>query len=519
MTILQLLDGIEYELLKGSLDLDVTGLCFDNRKVRKGDLFVCIKGAYFDTHDVVCDIAGNGASAVVVDTLWADEHKELIDTVSCTVISVKDTRAAKAGVSAAWNGHPSEKMTVIGITGSKGKTTTSHMIWSMLGAAGLKAGLVSTTGGYIGEHHIQFGTSTPDSDRMQEFLARMVDEGCEYAVIECSSQGLKLHRTDFIDFDYGIFLNIEKGDHISPTEHKDFDEYLDCKRKLLRSSRTCIVNGDDGHIEDMLNGVTGKVIKYGENVDNCLDYIISNVKESNIGSRPCVSFRLTDQRNTFAQNNSSEETNERSKEDNSEQYTIGLPGLFNVGNAAAACIAAAECGIPEKASKEALMDIKVPGRLDMVYQSDELSVCVDYAHNGLSTRNLLRALRSYRPKRIVCVFGCGGDRDKNRRPEMGEASGNLADLSIITTEHNRFEEFQDILKDIMAGMKKTSGKYEIIEDRKEAIRHAIIDSEPGDLITILGIGNDGFQHDHGKNIPHDDISFSKQCVEEWLAEK
>ena len=192
-----------------------------------------------------------------------------------------------------------------------------------------------------------------------------------------------------------------------------------------------------------------------------------------------------------------------------------MPGTFNVGNAAAAVIAAEAAGADKESTKAALRNIRVPGRLDMIYRSDDLSVCIDYAHNGLSTRNLLKALRSYEPKRVVCVFGCGGNRDLDRRPEMGEASGELADLSIITTEHNRFEEFQDILKGIMEGMNRTSGKYEIIEDRKEAIRHAILDSEPGDLITILGIGNDGFQHDHGKDIPHDDISFSKEVVEEW----
>lgn len=493
MTVKELLERIEYTIVKGTDDCDVSGISYDNRKVTEGDLFVCIRGAYFDTHNVTEDIARAGAAAIIVDRAWAEaQAEETIKGIGCNIIAVSDTRIAKAAVSAAWNGYPSEKMTVIGITGSKGKTTTSHMVWSMLGAAGIKAGLVSTTGGHIGDKSIHFGTSTPDSDKMQAFLAEMVDEGCEYAVVECSSQGLKLHRTDCIDFDYGIFLNIEKGDHISPTEHKDFAEYLNCKRRLLRSSKTCIVNGDDKHLDEMLDGVAGRIIRYGKSDDS--DHVISDIKETELDSRPCVSFRL-------------DET----------VYTIGMPGTFNVGNAASACIAAKECGIPEDAVKEALIDIKVPGRLDMVYRSDDLSVCVDYAHNGLSTRNLLKALRSYKPKRLVCVFGCGGDRDKDRRPEMGEASGKLADLSIITTEHNRFEEFQDILKNIMEGMERTDGKYEIIEDRKEAIRHAIVDSQPGDLITILGIGNDGYQHDHGRDIPHDDIGYSKQCVEEWLS--
>ena len=501
MTVKELLERIEYKVIKGTLDADVNSICYDNRKVTKGDLFVCIRGAYFDTHSVVKDIAGAGAAAIIVDKVWAEgQTGETIDSIDCNIIAVDDTRAAKAAVSAAWYGYPSEKMTVIGITGSKGKTTTTHMVWSMLLSAGIKAGMVGTTGGHIGEHDVHFGTTTPDSDKMQEFLAEMVDEGCTYAVVECSSQGLKLHRTDCIDFDYGIFLNIEKGDHISPTEHKDFAEYLDCKRRLLRASRTCIVNGDDEHATEMLDGVDGRVIKYGTNEQS--DYILSDVHDVNEKRQPCVAFSLSE------------------REDRSgagEGFVVGMPGAFNAWNAAAACVLAKECRLSADAVKEALMDIKVPGRLDMVCRSDELSVCVDYAHNGLSTRNLLKALRAYGPERIVCVFGCGGNRDLDRRPEMGEASGELADLSIITTEHNRFEEFQDILKGIMEGMNRTDGKYEIIEDRKEAIRHAIVDSKPGDLITILGIGNDGFQHDYGKDIPHDDISYSRECVEEWLA--
>lgn len=511
MNVTELLERTEYRIVKGKTDAEIKGICFDNRKVKEGDAFICIRGALFDTHDVIKDIAKSNPSVIITDEAWAtSQSDEELDEIGANIVSVKDTRIAKAAASAAWFGYPSEKMTVIGITGSKGKTTTSHMVWSMLAESGVKAGLVSTAGGYVGEQHVHFGTSTPDSDRMQEFLARMVEAGCKYAVVECSSQGLKLHRTDYIDFDYGIFLNIEKGDHISPTEHKDFDEYLDCKRKLLRASRTCIVNGDDKHIEEMLEGVSGRVIRFG--TSERLDYIISNVTEEEMDSRPCVSFSMDEN----DQKNGSQSDALQQTVKTGFRYTIGMPGLFNVGNATAACIAVKECGVSEKEANEALMNIKVPGRLDMVYRSDELSVCVDYAHNGLSTRNLLKALRSYKPKRIVCVFGCGGNRDVDRRAEMGEASGSLADLSIITTEHNRFEEFQDILKGIMDGMKRTDGKYEIIEYRKDAIRHAIVDSEPGDLVTILGIGNDGFQHDHGKDIPHDDIGYSRQCVEEWL---
>ena len=499
MRVSDLFERIEYTVVKGTDSKEVKGLCFDNRRVSGGDVFICIRGTYFDTHSVIPEITGAKPAAIVTDREWLSSVRdEELESIDADILSVEDTREAKACASAAFYGYPSEKMTVIGVTGSKGKTTTSHMIWSILNTAGIKAGLVGTTGGHIGEESFHFGTTTPDSDRMQEFLAKMYDAGCAYAVVEASSQGLKLRRTDFIDFDYAIFLNIEKGDHVSPTEHKSFEEYLDCKRKLLRMSRTCIVNGDDPHIGEMLEGVDGKVIRYGfDEEDN--DAVISGVAEGTKDGVPYVRFTL--------------------KGKTVDDYTVGMPGAFNVGNAASAAVLSDECDIPHDAVKKALESIKVPGRLDMIYRSDDLSVCIDYAHNGLSTRNLLKALRAYKPKRIVCVFGCGGNRDVVRRPEMGEASGELADLSIITTEHNRFEEFSDILKDIMKGMEKTSGRYEIIEDRKEAMRRAIVGSEPGDLVAVLGIGNDGFQHDHGKDIPHDDISYAKELIEEWKRRK
>ena len=204
MKVSELIERLEYRLIKGNTDEEVTGISFDNRTVEEGNVFVCIQGVYFDTHDVICDIADKKPSVIVVSDRWASSKtSQDIDGIPANIVCVDDTRIAKACVSAAWYGYPSEKMTVIGVTGSKGKTTTSHMIWSILSEAGLDAGMVGTTGGHIGDEDIHFGTTTPDSDKMQEFLSTMVEKSCKYAVIEVSSQGLKLHRTDYIDFDYG----------------------------------------------------------------------------------------------------------------------------------------------------------------------------------------------------------------------------------------------------------------------------------------------------------------------------
>ena len=493
MRVLDLLEKTEYKVLKGSLAGDAAGLAFDNRRVGKGDLFVCIKGVMFDTHNVIEDIASKSPAAIVVSGEWADANAGVIDELDATIISVPDTRKAKAEISAAYYGYPSEKMTVIGVTGSKGKTTTSHMIMSMIEKCGKKVGMVGTTGGHIGSEEFHFGTTTPDSDKMQEFLARMADKGCEYAVVEASSQGLKMHRTDMIDFDYGVFLNIDKGDHVSPTEHESFEDYLYCKSLLMKQSRTCVVNSDDEHARDMIDAAKGNTFTFGEKGDP--DYKIGDIYDRIVCGKPCVGFSLSG----------------KMKDD----FLIGLPGTFNVVNAAAAVSVIDLLGLDIRKAKEALSKIKVIGRLDMIYRTPKLSVCIDYAHNGLSTRNLLKALRAYEPKRIVLVFGCGGDRDLDRRPEMGRAAGELADLSIITSEHNRMEDFSDILKGIKRGIDPTGGEYIVIEDRKEAIRKAILDSKEGDLVAVIGIGNDGCQHDHGKDIPHDDIEFSRETIKEW----
>ncbi len=497
MIVSELLDRIEYKLIKGDTSSEVRGIAFDNRAVKEGDAFVCIKGVLFDTHTVIADIAEKKPSVIIVSDAWASTKMSgELDAIDANIVSVEDTRVAKACVSAAWYGYPSEKMTVIGVTGSKGKTTTAHMIWSIINTAGsdagFKAGMVGTTGGHIGEDDFHFGTTTPDSDKMQEFLAKMASEGCKYAVVEASSQGLKLHRTDYIDFDYGIFLNIEKGDHISPTEHKDFDEYLDCKRKLLRSSTTCIVNGNDDHIEQMLDGVEGKVITYGTDQTSTPDHMISEINDISEDGEPCVSFKLDD-----------------------EEYIIGMPGDFNVGNAAASASCALELGISPDTIRTALRTIKVPGRLDMIFRSDRLSVCIDYAHNGLSTRNLLKALRAYGPKRLVIVFGCGGNRDRAKRPIMGEIAGRLSDFVIVTSDNPRNEDPMDIIASIEEGVKRSGTRYTCIENRRNAIEEAIAMAEPDDVILIAGKGHENYQEINGTKYHFDD----KEIVEEILKNK
>ena len=505
-----LLQYVEYKLIKGDLDAQVTGICFDNRRVSAGDVFCCIKGVFFDTHTCLKQIADAGASLIVVSDDFAsgsgDYGQAALDALAdarANVISVPDTRLAKAFIASAWYGEPSKKLKVIGITGSKGKTTTTHLIASILEAAGHKAGLSGSNGIIIGEEFMEAHTTTPDSEVLQKALARMVEKGFEYAVIECSSQGLMLHRTAAIDFDAGVFLNIQEGDHVGPGEHSSFDNYLESKRLLLQNSRLCIVNADDPNLPRMLEGVAGKVVTFGhagQSVTGCgsdPDYVLSDEQTVDVDGVPCVSFRTAGRV--------------------SGDHLVHLPGLFSAASATAALAVCNELGVDMKYIDSALASASVPGRLDIIYRSPELTICVDSAHNGASTRRVLEALREYEPKRLICVFGAGGNRDVDRRWGMGEASGSLADLSIVTSEHNRFETFETIFEGIKKGLDRTDGEYIVIPDRKEAIRYAIMNSRPGDLIAVIGLGYDRYQHCLGKDVPHSDIDYSLEVVREWLA--
>lgn len=497
-----LLERTEYTLLHGLLDAEIRGICMDNRTCTVDDAFICITGARFDTHTCVEQIAQAGAALIVVCADWAASHGEEIRMLPehTAVVSVKDTRLAKAQIAAAWYGHPADHLITIGITGSKGKTTTTHMLSSMLKEAGFTVGTIGTNGAIIGDELHELNNTTPDSEEMQMYLAKMVSAGCTAAVIECSSQGLMQHRTGGFTFDYAIFTNIAEGDHVGPNEHKSFEEYLYCKSLLLKNAKLGIVNADDTHIDGLLSGVTTPLLFYGEEQQEHLrplDYEAYAIEKTFDGQNPGLVFDI---RGSFE-----------------GHFYVNMPGLFNVGNALAAIVVAGNMGVPAEAMQRALGNLSIKGRIDMVYRSDRFQVCVDFAHNGYSTRNLLMALREFRPKRLVCIFGADGNRAKSRRYEMGEASGRLADLSIVTSGHNRYESFEQIFEDISVGLSRTTGAYIVIPNRREAIRYAIEHVEDGDLITIIGLGHETYQEENGVKYPYSDTEYVRSVIAELVS--
>ncbi len=472
----ELLRGLSYECIRGNADCQIKEVVYDSRKISEGCLFICICGYNVDGHSFAAEAALKGAAALVVQ-----KDVDIPEESGVTVIKVKDTRYAMAFIAAAYFGHPADRLKVIGITGTKGKTTTTYLIKSILEQAGYKVGLVGTIETIIGDKHIPANNTTPESFLLQQYFKEMEEAGCQIVVMEVASQGLKLHRTQGFTFEIGIFTNLEP-DHIGPNEHADFEEYQFCKGLLFKQCRLGIVNRDDVHMEAVLKGHTCQLETYG--FDRKADIYAENLKLVNKPGELGIAFHV------------------KGKMD--FEVEVPTPGRFSVYNALTAISVCRHFQVEASQIQKALLGAHVKGRIEMVPVSDQFTLLIDYAHNAMSLKSLLTTLREYEPARLVCLFGCGGNRSRLRRYEMGEVSGNYADLTIITSDNPRFEKPQDIIEDIKTGINRTNGKYIEICDRKEAIAYAIDHGRPGDIIVLAGKGHEDYQEIEGVKYPMDE---------------
>ena len=480
----ELIQALDYEVLQGTLEGDISELVYDTRKVIKDAMFVCIVGTAFDSHEKAAEVAEAGAKVLIVS-----REVEVPETV--TVVKVDDTRYALALISAAYFDYPANTLKVIGITGTKGKTTTTFMIKSILENAGYKVGLIGTIETIIGDKHIPANNTTPESYIVQEYFAEMLKAGCQVCVMEVSSQGLMMHRTAGIPFELGIFTNLAP-DHIGPNEHASFEEYAECKGMLFKQCKVGIANADDENFEMVMKDhtCTLETIGFSEKAD----LRASNV---NLVGRPGylgVTFDLTGLLNFPVE--------------------IDIPGKFSIYNSLVAIAVCRHFEIERENILEALKTAKAKGRIEQVKVSDDFMLLIDYAHNAMSLESLLSTLKEYHPQRLVCLFGCGGNRSKLRRYEMGEVSGKMADLTIVTSDNPRFEEPQDIIDDIKIGLAKTDGEYVEIIDRKEAIKYAIANGRPGDVIVLAGKGHEDYQEIKGVKYPMDERVLIEEVLQE-----
>ena len=503
-------DGISpfEETADGTLpleDMDITDITSDSRKLSEGCLFVCIRGANFDGHDFIDDAIAAKAACIVVEAERSGTKEDLADEKAAAdsesaadkkaagpvIVCVEDSRYALACISAAWFGHPAKELTTIGITGTKGKTTTTYMVKSILEKTGHKVGLIGTIEAIVGDKTYPAPNTTPESYVVQKYFREMVDAGCDCVVMEASSQGFMLHRTAGFTFDYGIFTNIEP-DHIGPNEHRDFDHYLDCKKMLLRQCRVGIVNRDDPHFDRIIDGHTCELETFGLSPE--ADLRAENLKLVSGSGYLGIAYDVKGLLDFPVE--------------------VDIPGKFSVYNSLTAIAICRHFGVSPKDITSALKDIKVKGRVELVKVSDDFTLMIDYAHNAMALESLLTTLREYNPGRLVSLFGCGGNRSRERRFEMGEVSGRLADLTIITSDNPRKEEPQAIMDDIKTGVEKTDGKYIEIIDRKEAIRYAIEHGQPGDIIICAGKGHETYQEINGVKYDMDERVLITEILEE-----
>lgn len=461
------LTELTYEVLQGDIQQEVTDVIYDSRKAENGCVFVCMKGTKTDSHKFIPDVVSKGVTAIVVE-----EDVEIPEGVAA--VKVENARHALALLSAARFGWPLKKMISIGVTGTKGKTTTTHMIKAILESAGKKVGMIGTTGAVIGDEIHPTRNTTPESYELQEYFSKMAEAGCQYVVMEVSSQGIKMHRTDGILFDYGVFTNISP-DHIGPDEHKDFEEYLYYKSRIFHMAKQGLYNKDDSHAEEIIKDASCPLYSFGTGE---ADFSASNIRHVAEPGFVGMEFDIQEKDRTL-------------------DVKLGMPGLFNVHNALAAAALAGLMGISDEAVKQGLKTVTVNGRMEIVYSSEKCTVIVDYAHNAVSMESLLKTLRAYHPKRLVCVFGCGGNRSKDRRYSMGKIGGQLADLCIITADNSRFEKTEDIIADIRSALEPTGGAFVEIPDRREAIEYSICKAQPGDMIAVIGKGHEDYQEING----------------------
>ena len=485
MKLSELIKGLNIIESTGDMNIEITSLCKDHRLCVAGSLFVCIEGFKADGHEFIDEAIKNGASAFVV-------QKQVEPRAGIVIIRSGNSRLALAQLSDNYFGHPSRKLKLAGITGTKGKTTITYMIRAIADAEGLTSGVIGTVENLIGSEKFHSQVTTPESYDLQKIMSYMVERGVEVAAMEVSSQGLALDRVNCCDFDVGVFTNLY-NDHIAPNEHKDMEDYFSSKLKLFSMCKNGLVNVDFSEVDRVVKTAKNskcEVITFG--IDNEADIMARNIVNDLSDGELSVSFDLVSK--WF-----------------SNRVKVSLPGRYNIYNALAAIGVCILLGMSPESIIAGLAHVKVRGRVEMVKAGQNFSVIVDYAHNAASLENLLEMLREYSSRsggRIITVFGCGGDRATDRRFNMGEVSGRLSELTVITSDNPRTENPLSIIENIEEGIKRTNGKYTKITDRKEAIKFALNEAADEDIVVIAGKGHETTQVFSDHTIHFDDVETS-----------
>ena len=438
-------------------DCEITNVTQDSRTVCDGCLFVCIKGNTFDGHTAARDALKKGAAAVLVEKDLGLGRQIITD----------DTRAVYSAVCANYFNNPAEKLRLVGITGTNGKTTTTFLIKQILESAGKKTGLIGTVQNMVGEEIYPAKFTTPDPYELQKLFSLMVKAGCEYCVMEVSSQALAQGRVNGLTFDVAAFSNLTQ-DHLD--YHKTFENYFEAKRILFKNCKTAVTNADDPHGLAIAEGLPCSVVTYAVNTNDA-DFVAKNVKFKPAGVEYDLVCELIG------------------------KVHCPIPGRFSVYNSLCAAAVAVTLGIEFGTVLDAVSRSSgVKGRIEVVpTPGTEFTVIIDYAHSPDGLENIITSLREIAKGRVVTVFGCGGDRDKTKRPKMGKIAAELSDFCVVTSDNPRSEDPHAIIEDILAGMKGVSTPYVVVENRKEAIRWAMEHARKDDIILLAGKGHETYQ--------------------------
>ncbi len=454
MKLSEILKGID--VLNEYSDAEVIDVTQDSRLVKEGSLYVCVKGNTFDGHSVAEEMLENGAAAVVVERdLGLDKQ-----------VIVSDTRSIFSSVCANFFGNPAKNLKLIGLTGTNGKTTTTFLIKQILELTGKMVGLIGTVQNMVGDEIYPAKYTTPDPYELQSLFKKMVDAGCEYCVMEVSSQALAQGRVNGLQFHIGAFTNLTQ-DHLD--YHKTWENYFNSKRILFKNSDIAITNADDKYGLEIVKDLPCKTVTYAVNTNNA-DYCAKNVKFKSDG----VEYEIVS--------------------DFIGRVSCPIPGRFSVYNSLCAAAVALSLGIDYKSVLTAISKSNgVKGRIEVVPTNTDYTVIIDYAHSPDGLENIITSLREIAKNRVVTLFGCGGDRDRTKRPKMGKIAAELSDFCVVTSDNPRTENPSAIIEDILEGMKGVSTPYVVVENRKDAIRWAMENAQPDDIILLAGKGHETYQ--------------------------
>ena len=481
MKLKELLQRVHVVHTSADPETEVSGICYDSRKLATGNVFVAVKGLNSDGHDYIRWAGEHGAAAVICEKVCESDVPYVL---------VKDSREALALISAAWFGYPAEAMQVLGVTGTSGKTTSTHLIRHILiSALQAKVGLIGTNGNYIGDEYIHTEFTTPDSYELQGLFRKMADAGCRFAVMEVSSHSLALERVAGITFDVAAYTNLSQ-DHLD--FHGTMEAYAQEKKKLFSMCKAACINVDDAYGGYMMEKVSCPVL--------------TSSAENREAELMAEEIRLTESAVYFKVQYGND----------SADVALAIPGLFSVHNALTAISVCLKAGVTLRQCADALATAKgVKGRVETVPVDRDYTVIIDYSHKPDALENVLKTLRPLAKNRLVVLFGCGGDRDHEKRPIMGRVAADNADYVIVTSDNPRTERPEDIITDIVAGLKSKDTMYRVICDRIEAIHWALDNAEPGDVILLAGKGHEDYQIiGHEKH--HMD---EREIVADYLKEK